>query len=342
MSGRLRAPFARPSAAARTARPGSGMRLRRWIGSVAAFGLTASVCLTPSTVAAQSSAAAAQSSAAAAGLLERVDHHYADSDGVAIHYVTAGEGPLVVMIHGFPDFWYSWRDQIGALEGGYRVAAIDMRGYNRSDKPTGLESYTLEKLVGDVAAVIADQGRERAIVMGHDWGGWVAWSVAMTRPDLVERLVVLNLPHPHNLQRELATNPEQARNSQYARDFQKPEAHASLTAEGLSGWVRDEAARAHHVEAMRRSDFEAMLAYYKENYPREPYEAPLGDPTPVRAPTLVIHGLDDPYLLAGALDGTWRWIDAELTVVTIPGAGHFVRQDAPERVTDAIVRWLGR
>lgn len=280
--------------------------------------------------------------AASGDIFDRVEHHYADSDGVRIHYVTSGEGPLVVMIHGFPDFWYTWRDQIEALEGNYRVAAIDMRGYNRSDRPEGVESYAIPLLMQDVEAVIHDQGAERAIVVGHDWGGAVAWSLAMYRPDLVERLIVLNLPHPQGLTRELANNPEQERNSQYARNFQQPGSHEVLTAEGLAGWVRDETARARYVDAMERSDFEAMMAYYKANYPRPPYQESPGAVVKTTMPVLQIHGLDDTYLLAAGLNDTWEWLDADLTLVTIPGAAHFVQQDASELVTRSIIAWLER
>jgi epoxide hydrolase 4 len=273
---------------------------------------------------------------------DRVTFGYADSDGVRIHYATLGEGPLVVMLHGFPDYWYTWRHQMPALAESHQVVAIDMRGYNLSDKPAGDEHYDAARLVGDVAAVIRHFGRERAVIVGHDWGGLVAWLFAMHVPQMTERLIVLNLPHPRGLARELAHNPEQQRNSQYARNFQQPGAHRALTAEGLAGWVSDPAARAKYVEAFRRSDFDAMLAYYRRNYPREPYREDTSPVVPVRAPTLVIHGLDDEFLLAAALTGTWDWVDAPLTIVTIPCAGHFVQHDAAEMVTRTMVSWLAR
>lgn len=261
---------------------------------------------------------------AADDLFDRVEHHYADSEGVSIHYVTVGEGPLVVMVHGFPDFWYSWRDQMVALENeGYRVAAMDTRGYNLSDQPEGVENYAMPLLVADVAAVIADQAEDEAIVVGHDWGGMIAWSVAMYRPDVVERLIILNLPHPKNLSRELATNPDQERNSQYARNFQAEGSHQTLSAAGLAGWVRDEAARARYVEAFERSSLEGMMSYYKANYPTPPYQE-MPDPPRVLAPVLQIHGLGDQYLLAAGLNETWRWLEADYTLVTLPGVGHFV------------------
>jgi pimeloyl-ACP methyl ester carboxylesterase len=281
-------------------------------------------------------------------VMSRVEHHYADSDGVSIHYALLGAehgdgAPLVVMVHGFPDFWYTWRDQMEALAGaGYRVAAMDTRGYDLSGQPERVEDYAMPLLVGDVAAVIADAGEERAIVVGHDWGGMISWSVAMTRPDVVERLIILNLPHPKGLTRELAKGGAQAENSQYARNFQMEGSHERLSAAGLAGWVTDEAARALYVEAFERSSLFGMMAYYKANYPREPYRELPGPVTKVRAPVLQIHGLGDQYLLAGALDGTWDWIDAEYTLVTLPGVGHFVQQDASEAVTRAMLEWLGR
>ena len=269
-------------------------------------------------------------------------HGFADSSGVKIHYVVQGEGPLVVMLHGFPDYWYSWRNQMPTLSKQFKVVAIDQRGYNRSDKPEGVENYTTDKLVADVKAVIEHFDQKKATVVGHDWGGFVAWSFAMQHPEMTERLIVLNLPHPWGLQRELATNPEQAKNSQYARDFQKQEAHKSLNAVGLARWVKDEAARKKYVAAFERSSFEAMLNYYKANYPKYPYKEPEQDPPPVRCPVLVIHGLGDKYLLASGLNETWRWVTQELTIVTIPDAEHFVQHDQPAAVTSTIMNWLTR
>src|SRR5437868_13828613 len=121
---------------------------------------------------------------------------FADSGGVKIHYVTSGKGPLVILIHGFPDYWYTWRDQMPALAKHFQVVAIDLRGYNQSDQPKGVENYTLDKLVEDVDAVIKHFRQEKAILVGHDWGGAIAWTFAMTHPEKTERLVILNVPHP--------------------------------------------------------------------------------------------------------------------------------------------------
>jgi pimeloyl-ACP methyl ester carboxylesterase len=282
----------------------------------------------------------------------RVEHGYADSNGVKIHYATLGEGPLVVMMHGFPDFWYTWRDQMEALASDFKVVAIDLRGYNRSDRPEGVESYAMPFLVGDVAAVVRHLGAESAIIVGHDWGGAIAWFFALTRPEMTERLVILNLPHPNGLFRELRSNPQQHENSSYARAFQEKEPDAPdvffggpMTPQTLSGWVTDPAARKRYVEAFERSDFTAMLNYYKANYPRVApgSEAPAAPTLPkATMPVLMFHGLDDKALLPGALNDTWEWLEKDLTLVTIPGAGHFVQQDASDLVTKTMKWWLTR
>jgi epoxide hydrolase 4 len=282
--------------------------------------------------------------AAGSDIETRVEHGYADSNGVKIHYAALGDkkNPLIVMIHGFPDFWYSWREQMDALSKDYYVVAIDQRGYNLSDKPKGVENYDMRLLVGDVAAVIKHLGREKAIIVGHDWGGAVAWAMAIYTPQLVEKLIILNLPHFRGLARELANNPQQQKNSQYARNFQQPDAHTKLTAEQLVFWVKDPEAKKKYIEAFKRSDFEAMLNYYKRNYPREPYKEDASPVVKVKAPVLMIHGLDDWALLPGALNNTWEWLEKDLTLVTIPGAGHFVQQDASEMVNRTIKMWLNR
>jgi epoxide hydrolase 4 len=287
---------------------------------------------------------------AQADLYDRVKHDYATSAaGVKIHYASLGQGPLVIMIHGFPDFWYSWRHQMAALSDRYQVVAVDQRGYNLSDKPRGVEAYDMRLLVGDIAAVIKHAGRDRATIVGHDWGGVVAWQFAMNLPQMTENLIILNLPHPNGLARELRNNPDQIKNSEYARNFQTKSPSdptvffgRPMTAETLSGWVTDANARTRYVEAFQRSDFEAMLNYYKQNYPRGAGpDAPVPPPAPkLKMPVLMFHGLNDTALHANGLSGTWDWVEKDLTIVTVPGAGHFVQQDAAELVTGTMRAWL--
>jgi pimeloyl-ACP methyl ester carboxylesterase len=267
-------------------------------------------------------------------------HGFANSGDVKIHYVTMGEGPLVVLIHGFPDFWYTWREQMPALAKHFKVVAIDQRGYNKSGQPVGVQAYAMEKLVGDVKAVVEHFDRTQATIVGHDWGGAVAWTFAMTHPEMTERLIILNLPHFNGLRRELANNPAQREASAYARDFQTDQAASKLTAEGLSFWVQDPDAKEKYVQAFKRSSMEGMLNYYKANYPRAPYDQSGEALPPVKCSVLMIHGLKDTALLPGALNDTWEWLESDLTLVTLPHAGHFVQQDASETVTRTILSWL--
>jgi pimeloyl-ACP methyl ester carboxylesterase len=294
------------------------------------------------------------SMAAQTDVYGRVEHGYANSEGgVKIHYASLGPkqpagAPLVILIHGFPDFWYTWRDQMAALSDRFQLVAIDQRGYNLSDKPKGVESYDMRLLVADVAAVIRHLGRDKATIVGHDWGGAVAWQFAMTLPQMTENLVILNLPHPNGLLRELRSNKDQIANSEYARNFQTKSASdptvffgMPMTADTLSSWVRDPSARKHYVEAFQRSDFEAMLNYYQRNYPRAGTDAPPPPPMPkLKMPVLMFHGLADTALNADGLSGTWNWLEKDLTLVTVPGAGHFVQQDASEMVTSTMRWWL--
>jgi pimeloyl-ACP methyl ester carboxylesterase len=275
-------------------------------------------------------------------LEERVEHGYADSGGVKIHYASLGSGPLIVMIHGFPDYWYTWRSQMEALAAEYQCVAVDLRGYNLSDKPKGADNYAMGVLTGDIAAVIKHLGRDKAILVGHDWGGAIAWSFSMARPEMLDRLIILNVPHPLGFARELADNPLQQRSSQYAWDYQKEDAHLKIKAADLTFWVRDPEVKKKYVEAFERSDLEAMLNYYKRNFAKKDSAAvqPGRDYPKVKAPVLIIYGLKDKYVLASGLNNTWEWLGKGLTLVTIPEAGHFVQHDAADLVTRTIQQWL--
>ena len=276
------------------------------------------------------------------GAISGEEHAFADNAGVRIHFASLGRnGPLLVLIHGFPDFWFTWRHQMPALAADHRVVAIDLRGYNLSDRPAGVENYDMPLLMGDVEAVIRHCGEERAIIVGHDWGGAIGWALATLRPDLVRGLIVLNLPHPACLLRELARNPSQREASAYTRVFQEEGAERAVTRESLCGWIGTAEDRARHLQALERSDLVAMLNYYRRNFPRPPYDRAWPGAR-VAAPVLMIHGLADPFLLPGALDGTWEWVDNQLTLLTVREAGHWVHHDAADLVTATMRDWLAR
>lgn len=273
---------------------------------------------------------------------------YAANDGVKIHYVVDGKGPLVVLIHGFPDYWATWKPLMAELnKAGYRTAALDTRGYNLSDKPQGVAAYAMPNLIGDVAAVIAAEGRKDATVIGHDWGAAIAWQTAFARPELVNRLVILSVPHPAGMARELASNPDQQKNSQYARNFQKEGSEKMLNAEMLASMAnKDPKEKAGYVEAFRRSDFAAMMNYYRANYPRgtgadaQPPAAMAAPNQRVKVPVLVLHGMKDTALNAAGHSGVWNYVDADTTVVMFPQAGHFLQHDAEAQTNRTIKDWL--
>jgi epoxide hydrolase 4 len=281
-------------------------------------------------------------SARADDWMDHVEHKFVDNNGVNIHYAKAGEGPLIVFIHGFPDFWYTWRNQMEGLANDYTVVALDTRGYNKSDKPEGESNYAMPKLVSDVAAVITNEGEEKAIIMGHDWGGAIAWSFAMMKPQMTDKLIIVNLPHPANMARELAKNEEQAANSVYARNFQKPGSEKMLNAEMLSGMVSrgDADLKAKYKTAFENSSFAAMMNYYRQNYPKPPYEENTQTFPKINVPVLEFHGLADTALLPGGLNDTWTRLTKDFTLVTIPGIGHWAHTEAPDMVTDTMRWWL--
>jgi pimeloyl-ACP methyl ester carboxylesterase len=285
------------------------------------------------------------SPAAATKAAVPVEDKYAQNGEVKIHYVASGRGPLVVMIHGYPDYSGSWDLLRPVLDDSYRVVALDTRGYNLSDKPEGVENYEMPKLIADVDAVIKAEGYEKATVIGHDWGGSIAWMFAFYYPQRLDNLVVLSTPHPSLFMREMRTNPAQQASSQYARNFQKEGSEASMTAEGLARRVQDPTTRAKYVEAFKRSSFSAMMNYYRANYPKtvgpdatRPF---LPDPVPqINVPLLVIHGMKDTALLSAGHAGTWEKASKDSTLVMFPDAGHFVQHDAAPLVNATIRNWL--
>jgi epoxide hydrolase 4 len=204
-----------------------------------------------------------------------------------------------------------------------------------------VDQYKLEVLVDDVLAVIAHYGADRAIVVGHDWGGTIAQIIAGVRPDIVERLVLMNIPHLGRFNKFAAASEDQRERSKYVLEYFKPDAAEAMDIDYLVRNIRDEAERAEIAEVMRRSSMEALLQYYRANYP-QPDAEDAGEFPEVRiqVPTLIFWGLDDPYISPGALNDNATLFDAELTVVTLPGAGHWVHRDAADLVTRRLAAWL--
>ena len=272
---------------------------------------------------------------------DRVEHQWVENGDVKIHYVTLGEGKPILFIHGFPDIWYSWRHQMDYLSSDYKTAAMDLRGYNQSDKPEGVENYAMPKILGDVMAVVDDLG-DKITLVGHDWGGAIAWRFAMAHPERIERLVILNLTHPKGYAAVVANpTPEQARNVEYARNFSSSKPDGSPVPERILGIGerQGELVGKHYREALSRSYFDGMLNYYRANYGNVA-DGTGGEIPNLPMPVLQFHGLKDTAVDKDGLKNTWDWIDADYTLVTVPSAGHFVQWEAAELVSETMGAWL--
>jgi epoxide hydrolase 4 len=289
----------------------------------------------------------------------RWKHEYAEVNGVRLHYVTAGKGPLIVFLHGFPEFWYEWKQQLPEFARDHRAVAPDMRGYNLSGKPVGVDQYQMKDLVEDVRALVERLGYKKFVLVGHDWGGGVAWSFAIAHPEYLEKLVIINCPHPAILARELAENPAQQKASQYMLLFRSPQAEQTLSANNYAGLVDGVLGDGLKTGVFTEADKQAYIQAWSQpgaltgglNYYRA---ANLGPPalgaTPappiadassmvVKVPTLVIWGEKDTALLTGNLDGMDKFVP-NLTVKRIPDGSHWVIHEKPEVVNGYIREFI--
>jgi pimeloyl-ACP methyl ester carboxylesterase len=277
-------------------------------------------------------------------------HRFVEANGVRFHVVEAGSGPLVLLLHGFPEFWYGWRSQIPALAERLRVVAPDLRGYNLSGKPRS--GYDVQTLASDVPALIRALGAERAHVVGHDWGGVVAWGAAMLHPDCVDRLAILNAPHPAAYLRELGRNPRQMLSSWYIGLFQVRGLAEWLLTRGhglgvadllLSTTAEPESFWPDHLPHYRRAIMRpgaarATLAYYRALVATPPARL-RRQLRRIQAPTVLIWGLKDPALVPALADDLEPWVPA-LRVERIPDASHWVQHERPEQVNRLLLEHL--
>jgi epoxide hydrolase 4 len=280
-----------------------------------------------------------------------VEHRTATTaGGLRLHHVEAGQGPLVVLLHGFPEYWYSWRHQIPALaEAGFRVVAPDLRGYGGSDRPRDWRDYRIEALAGDVAGLIEALGEPRAHVVGHDWGAVVAWATAMLHPERVERLAILNVPHPERMLRALRT-PRQLLRSWYVFFFQLPWVPETLMRLGgrrglrrtygdaRPGAFTDEDIERYAETLLAPGALHGPINYYRAALRRSP-RASRALLRTIDAETLVIWGERDRFLGRELADPDPRWVP-HARVVRFPDASHWVQHDEPDAVSRLLVEHL--
>ncbi|MBW1710175.1 MAG: alpha/beta hydrolase [Deltaproteobacteria bacterium] len=278
---------------------------------------------------------------------------YAEVNGIRLHYVSAGQGKPILFLHGFPEFWYCWKDQLVDFANDYTALALDMRGYNLSSKPADVEDYQIDFLVEDLRAFIAQLGYKKLILVGHDWGGAVAWAFASHYPEYLKKLIIINAPHPGIYERELTTNPDQQQVSQYLLVFRSPKAekilsensYARLFIAMLGNGSRFEMTREDRKMYARAWSQSGALTGGLNHYRASPYQPPAlegeGYPTEhriinpeqfqVNVPTLVIWGEKDTILLPGNLEGLQEYVP-DLTIERIPDGSHWIIHEQPERI----------
>lgn len=277
----------------------------------------------------------------------QLQHQYADINGIRMHYVEAGQGETVVFLHGFPEFWYSWRHQLAALAPHYRVVAPDLRGYNETESRGPYDTDTLQ---ADVLALIRHLGEERVHLVAHDWGGAIAWLLAIEHPDAVRSLTVCNLPHPALFQKALQT-PRQLRKSWYIGFFQLPwlperavafDGYQRL-AKGMIDQCRPGTFTRNDIKlflaAWRRQGLGGGINWYRAvvRHPRR-----LPEPVPlILAPTLLIWGEDDAFLGKELTYGTDNYV-RDLEIAYLPDTSHWVQQEEPEKVNHLLQSHLAK
>ncbi len=195
---------------------------------------------------------------------EKFQSKYAEVNGIRLHYVSSGQGKLIMFVHGFPEFWAEWENQLSEFGKDYQAVALDMRGYNLSSKPDDIDAYHITDLIEDLRALAAHLGHEKFILVAHDWGGAVAWSFAMRHPEWLEKLIIINAPHPAIFARELLENSDQQEASRYMLTFRSPEAERILSENNYerllkalfefgTKWEMTDAVRRKYIEAWSRS-----------------------------------------------------------------------------------------
>jgi epoxide hydrolase 4 len=280
-------------------------------------------------------------------------HCYAEVNRIRLHYVTQGEGELVLLLHGFPEFWYSWRYQIPVLARHFKVVVPDLRGYNDSDKPTS--GYDLDTLSADIHGLIENLGYQRAHVVGHDWGGTIAWHLAHQFPQVLDRLAILNAAHPQRFLQDLVTNLDQLRRSWYILALQVPHLPEWLIQQNLREVVKNlfqgQAVRkaafsqteteAYRVALEKPGALAAALNYHRQMLSPQYWLRHWNkSPDPVTAPTLVLWAEEDALLSQKLTEGLEQLVKAPFQLKLIPHCGHWVQQEAPQTVNRELLSFL--
>ena len=284
-------------------------------------------------------------------------HEFVSANGIRFHVVTAGEGPLVVLLHGFPQFWYAWRHQIPALATRFRVAVPDLRGYGQTEKPPRVSDYKLDTLSQDVAELIHALGEKKAHIVAHDWGGAIAWDVAMRRPEVLDRLAVLNCPHPGVFGKVLRSSFSQLRKSWYMFFFQipwLPEAIVRMNPrrasenffrgmafrkEAFSDEDLDRFAEAFMVPGALTASINYYRAMFRNIGEMRAIEKEM-DSKKIPAPTLLVWAENDIALGKELTYGMERLFSSSFRIQYVPNCSHWVNEEQPDLVNRLLLEHL--
>jgi pimeloyl-ACP methyl ester carboxylesterase len=272
-------------------------------------------------------------------LFNEVEEKFIETNGITLHTMIIGEGPPLILLHGFPDFWYGWKSVIPDLKKDFKLIIPDMRGYNLSDKPKGLRNYKTEVLIEDIKGLIEALSLGKVFLAGHDWGGAVAWAFAEKYPELIYKLAILNAPHMKIFAKQLRTNKEQQKASFYIFEFLKPNGEQLAIKDDFK-WLKwavfsgvkknfTDFDKEQYLKAWKQPG--AVLSgvnYYKANVSYEDWSGK------ITVPTLVIHGMEDIAVLPTVLDGLSDYVN-DLKVIRVDNSSHWVMHDQPELVVSS-------
>lgn len=280
-------------------------------------------------------------------------HQFLQTNRIRLHYVTQGEGELVVLLHGFPEFWYSWRFQIPVLAKNFKVVVPDLRGYNDSDKP--LNGYDIDTLTQDVMGLIQGLGYQKAHVVGHDCGGMIAWNIAHHFPEALQSVALLNAPHPHRFIRDVSGSLEKLLKNWYMFAAQVPGVPEVLIRDNLAQFVKN----CFQSQAVRKAAFSkdvlqiyqaalekkgaiaSSLNYYRQLITPQSWLSRIGtSPIPIKIPTLVLWGEDDTVLDPRLAKGVENFVQAPFRFKLIPDCGHWIQQEVPRLVNAELLSFL--
>ena len=278
------------------------------------------------------------------------DSHFIKANGIQLHYVKHGEGEPLILLHGFPDFWYSWRNQIPELAKHYKVFALDLRGYNKSEVPSKIKDYKIDILANDIKEFINALGYEKATIVAHDWGAAIAWYLSAYYPDVVNQLIILNMPVTHELKKQVLTNKKQRKRSWYMYFFQIPFLPELLfrmnprkffkrvfenlcyNKQTISEQEIDEYVKAFQYP----QNYKAALNYYRALFKYFLYEKTDNVPL-IKNNVLLIYGENDPAFRKELIGNTHQYCEKAPLIKYVPQCGHFVQHEKPELVNQYIL-----